>query len=475
MQEENKPAASAPGSAADVPSTESQAPEPKAGPRLRRGPAALRNRLAGRQPGKAGGQRGGDDVPPEGRPSGRAAGSRPGRPGKPSTDDAAIESSEGYDFEEVVAGALDVDAEPAAQVEPREPHKRVLQPDAEQPKLHKLLAQAGIGSRLEMEALIQQGKVSVNDAPAHVGQRVQYGDQIKINGKPVRVRIAPPPVRVLAYHKVAGEMVTRDDPQNRPTVFRKLPYLQQGKWQAVGRLDINTEGLLLLTNSGDLANRLMHPRYGLEREYAVRVLGALSEEEKARLLDGVMLEDGEAAFSSIQDGGGEGVNQWYRVTISEGRNREVRRMMEVVGHAVSRLIRIRYGSVVLMRGLRRGMWLDLSERDVARLMGEAEMPPPPVATRPGQRPARGGAAPAAGTRGAATPPRKGGPAPSAPAAAGRAGKPRGSQPDPLQTSMGYIGQDGFTRKRKGAGNAGRGRNAGPGRGSGGQPGRGGRR
>ncbi|THU02063.1 pseudouridine synthase [Lampropedia puyangensis] len=289
---------------------------------------------------------------------------------------------EGYAFEDVIAGVLDEvtgdDGEdlPA----PKAVHKRVLQPDAEQPKLHKVLAQAGVGSRLEMEALIQQGRVLVNDQPAHVGQRVQFGDQIKINGKPVRVRIAPPAPRVLAYHKVAGEMVTRDDPLNRPTIFRRLPSLPQGKWQAVGRLDLNTEGLLLVTNSGDLANRLMHPRYGLEREYAVRILGALSDEERARLLNGVTLEDGEAAFGSIEDGGGEGVNQWYRVTISEGRNREVRRMMEAVGHAVSRLIRIRYGSVLLMRGLRRGMWFELSERDVARLTEEVEMPlPAPVA------------------------------------------------------------------------------------------------
>lgn len=264
----------------------------------------------------------------------------------------------------------------AAEAQSANSHKRVLQADMQQPKLHKVLAQAGIGSRLEMEALIAQGRVMVNDKPAHVGQRVQQGDQIKVNGKPVRLRMAQQATRVLAYHKLAGEMVTRNDPQSRPTVFRKLPPLAVGKWQAVGRLDLNTEGLLLLTNSGDLANRLMHPRYGLEREYAVRILGALSDEERAQLLEGVQLEDGEAAFGSIQDGGGEGVNQWYRVTISEGRNREVRRMMEAVGHAVSRLIRIRYGSVVLMRGLRRGAWYELPDADVARLMDEVGLEPP---------------------------------------------------------------------------------------------------
>lgn len=320
----------------------------------------------------------------------------------------------------------------------RQAHKRVLQPDAQQPKLHKLLAQAGVGSRLEMEALIAQGRITVNDQPAHVGQRVQHGDQIKINGKPLRLRVAPPAVRVLAYHKVAGEMVTREDPQNRPTVFRKLPHLAHGKWQAVGRLDLNTEGLLLLTNSGDLANRLMHPRYGLEREYAVRILGALSASERQQLLDGVMLEDGHAAFGSIQDGGGEGVNQWSKVTISEGRNREVRRMMEAVGHAVSRLIRVRYGSVVLMRGLRRGMWLELPERDVARLMEEADMPRP-QASAPGQRGA-GRSAPADRSRGRNKPS-----GPAAPRSRG-AGSTRAPQAAPRgkpKSAQGYIGADGL--------------------------------
>src|SRR5688572_16469064 len=177
-------------------------------------------------------------------------------------------------FEDVVSGRFDdQEAQEAA------PPKRVLAPQAETPKLHKVLAQAGLGSRLEMEQLIMEGRISVNNEPAHIGQRIQFGDQIKINGKPIRFRIAPPPARVIAYHKPVGEVVTHDDPQNRPTVFRKLPKLPQGKWQSVGRLDLNTEGLLLFTSSGELANKLMHPRFGLEREYAVRVLGALSNEE----------------------------------------------------------------------------------------------------------------------------------------------------------------------------------------------------
>jgi len=263
-------------------------------------------------------------------------------------------------FDDVVTGKFDADEE---DVELELP-KRVLLPQPETPKLHKVLAQAGLGSRLEMEQLILEGRISVNAEPAHIGQRIQFGDTVKVNGKPIRVRIDPPPPRVIAYHKPSGEVVSHDDPQNRPTVFRRLPKLFQGKWQSVGRLDLNTEGLLLLTSSGELANQLMHPRFGLEREYAVRVLGALNNEEKKRLLEGVQLDDGPAQFSSIEAGGGEGANCWYRVTISEGRNREVRRMFEAVGHAVSRLIRIRYGAVVLPRGLKRGAFVELDERDI---------------------------------------------------------------------------------------------------------------
>jgi len=240
------------------------------------------------------------------------------------------------------------------------------------PKLHKALAQAGLGARLEMERLIREGRVSVNGTVAHIGQRVRPEDTIQIDGKPIRLRIAPP-LRILAYHKPAGEVVTHDDPQSRPTVFRRLPRLAQGKWQSVGRLDLNTEGLLLLTNSGELANRLMHPRFGLEREYAVRILGALNQAEKQRLLAGIRLDDGPAAFRSITEGGGEGANCWYRVTITEGRNREVRRMFEALGRAVSRLIRVRYGAMLLPRGLARGAWLELDGRDTEALLHAAGM------------------------------------------------------------------------------------------------------
>lgn len=275
-------------------------------------------------------------------------------------------------FTDVLSGAFD--AQPRQQPVQHVAEKRVLQPQAEAPKLHKVLAQAGLGSRLEMERLIAEGRITVNNAPAHVGQRIRQGDSIKINGKPVRLRLEPAIPRVLAYHKPVGELVTLDDPQNRPTVFRTLPHLAQGKWQAVGRLDLNTEGLLLFTNSGQLANQLMHPRFGLQREYAARVLGALNEEEKQRLLSGIELDDGPAQFASVEEGGGEGANCWYRVTISEGRNREVRRMFEALGHAVSRLIRIRYGALHLPRGLRRGQWMELGPRDTRALLALAGMP-----------------------------------------------------------------------------------------------------
>ena len=280
-------------------------------------------------------------------------------------------------FAEVVSGAFDADPspaepdsaaiEPVAAAAPVAPPRRVLPPEPDSPKLHKVLAQAGVGSRRDLEQMILDGRITVNGQPAHVGQRISWGDRISFDGKPVRYRIAPPPPRVLAYHKPAGEVVTHDDPQQRPTVFRRLPRLPHGKWQSVGRLDINTEGLLLFTNSGELANQLMHPRFGVEREYAVRSLGTLDDEAKARLLEGVEIEGQRAAFRSIEDGGGEGANHWYRVVITEGRNREVRKLFEAVGRAVSRLIRIRYGSVVLPRGLKRGVWVDLGEQDVRAL------------------------------------------------------------------------------------------------------------
>ena len=220
-------------------------------------------------------------------------------PALPPTDPAEV-------FAQVVSGEFDVEEEPSA--EPVPPPKRVLRPDPDAPKLHKVLAQAGIGSRRDMEELILDGKITVNGQPAHIGQRISFGDHIKVDGRPVKVRIVPPPPRIIAYHKPVGEVVTNDDPQHRPTVFRRLPRLPHGKWQSVGRLDLNTEGLLLFTNSGELANQLMHPRFGVEREYAVRVLGTLDEESKAELLEGVLIDGQTASFRSIEDGGGEGAN-----------------------------------------------------------------------------------------------------------------------------------------------------------------------
>ena len=273
--------------------------------------------------------------------------------GEPEPEALIAESAEPVESTETTEVAED----PAAP-------KRVLLPESDAPKLHKVLAQSGIGSRRDMEDLIADGHVTVNGEPAHVGQRVSFGDRVTVNGKPVRLRIVPPPPRIIAYHKPVGEIVTHDDPQNRPTVFRRLPRLQQGKWQSVGRLDINTEGLLLFTNSGELANQLMHPRFGVEREYAVRLLGTLTTEDKAKLLAGVEVEGQTASFRSIEEGGGDGANHWVRVVITEGRNREVRKLFDTVGITVSRLIRIRYGTVVLPFGLKRGVWVDLEEDDV---------------------------------------------------------------------------------------------------------------
>ena len=277
-------------------------------------------------------------------------------------------AADGEPADDAAAGPAQDDAgevsDPSAA---QDPARRVLAPDAEAPKLQKVLAQAGVGSRRDLEQMIIDKRVTVNEETAHTGQRVSWGDRVAVDGKPVRVRIAPLPARVIAYHKPAGEVVSHDDPQQRPTVFRRLPRLAHGKWQSVGRLDINTEGLLLFTTSGEMANQLMHPRFGVEREYAVRVLGTLDVEARARLLEGVAIDGQQAAFKSIEDGGGEGANHWYRVVITEGRNREVRNLFDAVGLTVSRLIRIRYGSVVLPRGLRRGMWVDLADDDVKLL------------------------------------------------------------------------------------------------------------
>lgn len=229
-------------------------------------------------------------------------------------------------------------------------------------KLHKVLADIGLGSRRDMEQLILEGRISVNSEPAHLGQRIMPGDIIRMNGRVVKRMPAsakPKTPRVLVYHKPAGEIVSMDDPQGRPTVFDHLPKITGARWIAVGRLDFNTEGLLLFTTSGDLANRLMHPRYQIEREYAVRAAGVMTDEAKKALTEGVMLEDGPAAFSMLEEKGGDNLNKWYLVRISEGRNREVRRMFAAVGLTVSRLIRVRYGAVHLPADLAKGQKREL--------------------------------------------------------------------------------------------------------------------
>ena len=247
-----------------------------------------------------------------------------------------------------------------------QPQRHVVQ--AEPQKLHKMLAQAGLGSRRELEDWIVAGRVSVNGMPAHVGQRIGPQDRVRVNGKPVNLKFAARTPRVLVYHKQEGEIVSRDDPEGRPSVFDKLPRIGGGRWVNVGRLDFNTEGLLIFTSSGELANRLMHPRYELEREYAVRVIGELQPEQEQALLDGIELEDGEAHFNTLMSRGGEGTNRWYHVTLNEGRNREVRRMFEAIGVQVSRLIRVRFGPVSLSPRLKRGMAHELAEDEVRALL-----------------------------------------------------------------------------------------------------------
>lgn len=271
-------------------------------------------------------------------------------------------------------GVLTTDEEPPAleflDQAPRTAQRlgKYLQSDALMPKLHKVLAEIGIGSRREMEELIIAGRVSVNGEPAHIGQRVGSTDIVRVNGKPVNRSLGRKAPRVILYHKPAGEIVSHDDPAGRATVFSRLPRLKVGKWLSVGRLDLNTEGLLIFTTSGDLSNRLLHPRYGNEREYAVRVLGELTEEARQRLLAGVELEDGTATFGVLDFLGGEGSNRWYRVTLQEGRNREVRRIFEAVGLTVSRLIRTRFGDIVLPPNLKRGRWEELSPDLASALM-----------------------------------------------------------------------------------------------------------
>jgi 23S rRNA pseudouridine2605 synthase len=235
-------------------------------------------------------------------------------------------------------------------------------------KLQKALAEIGLGSRRDMEELVRSGRVTVNGSPATIGARVGPNDLILINGQPISRRTDKTPSRVLLYYKPEGEIVSRDDPGGRPSVFDRLPQPRGAKWLAVGRLDLNTSGLLILTTSGELANRMMHPRYEIEREYAVRVMGRLSPEQQAKLLSGIQLEDGMARCESVRDRGGEGANRWYHIVIREGRNREVRRLFQALGLRVSRLMRVRFGSLSLPRTLRRGQFIEMPPREVRQLL-----------------------------------------------------------------------------------------------------------
>jgi 23S rRNA pseudouridine2605 synthase len=222
--------------------------------------------------------------------------------------------------------------------------------------LQKLLAAAGLGSRREIETWIEAGRVTLNGKVAKLGDRASASDSILVDGKAV-AKPSTSQARVLLYHKPVGQLVTRSDPQGRPTVFSGLP---PGRWVAVGRLDLNSSGLLLLTDSGDLANRLMHPRYGLEREYIARIRGTLQAYEERKLLQGIPLDGVSARFESVRsDRESEGTNRWYRVVLKEGRNREVRRLFEAVGHPVSRLVRVRYGPLELPADLAPGRWIEL--------------------------------------------------------------------------------------------------------------------
>ncbi|MEY4592319.1 MAG: ribosomal large subunit pseudouridine synthase [Pseudomonadota bacterium] len=236
-------------------------------------------------------------------------------------------------------------------------------------RLHKILAQAGIGSRREMEEWIVSGRINVNGEPAVVGQLVNPGDRVKVNGRLVNLNMSSNRLpRVMMYHKPDGEIVSQKDPEGRPTVFQALPRMRGGRWIAVGRLDFNTSGLMIFTTCGELANRLMHPSSRMVREYAVRVMGELSVEAKNQLMEGIQLDDGVATFSSITEEGGEGANRWYRVTLFEGRNREVRRMFEAVGCTVSRLMRVRYGPLLLPSWLKRGMHRELEPEQIKALV-----------------------------------------------------------------------------------------------------------
>ncbi|AVJ56368.1 23S rRNA pseudouridine(2605) synthase RluB [Idiomarina sp. OT37-5b] len=242
-------------------------------------------------------------------------------------------------------------------------------------KLQKVLARSGHGSRREIEAKISAGRIRVNGKVARLGERIDADAQVRIDGHEVQIKPEEAVIcRVLMYHKPEGELCTRKDPEGRPTVYDRLPKMSGARWVAVGRLDVNTSGLLLFTTDGELANRLMHPSQQIEREYAVRIFGEVDEAMLQRLRKGVQLEDGPAKFNTIKAAGGEGINRWFHVTLSEGRNREVRRLWESQEVQVSRLIRVRYGDIPLESGLPQGGWTELSLEEVNYLRKQVKLP-----------------------------------------------------------------------------------------------------
>lgn len=249
-------------------------------------------------------------------------------------------------------------------------------------KLQKVLARAGLGSRREMETAIEGGRATINGKPAKLGDRVEAKDKIMFDGKEVAAFTTYR--RVLVYNKPEGEVCTRQDPEGRPTVFDRLPPPGEGRWISIGRLDINTSGLLLVTTDGELANRLMHPSSQVEREYAVRILGDVNPDMVKAMHEGVMLEDGMAKFTDIQEFGGSGANTWYHVVIMEGRNREVRRLWESQGVKVSRLKRVRYGNVFMDSDLRMGQWKELDQKVVDTLADSVGLPPIKLPTLAGK-------------------------------------------------------------------------------------------
>ena len=243
-------------------------------------------------------------------------------------------------------------------------------------KLQKVLARVGLGSRRHMEEAIIQGRVSVNGKIAEIGQRIEATDELRVDGRRVDFALEEETRRrVIIYYKPEGEICSRQDPEGRPTVFDNLPNLRGERWVMVGRLDINSSGLLVFTNDGELANRLMHPSNEVEREYAVRVMGEVTPTARQALLDGVTLDDGPAKFESFTEVGGEGINRWYQVVVKEGRNREVRRLFESQGLRVSRLLRIRYGTVSLPRQLHTGRWIELDKDEIDGITALVKLKP----------------------------------------------------------------------------------------------------